>query len=92
MWGTRKNQLRPQSCEPQLQPSTALTPDPPLVGDLELPVQLLSFLVVAVLDQGGDGVVQREVEVGLVKVLLEVSLEPQELDLILCGLRSKAPD
>lgn len=34
---------------------------------------------------------QGEVEVGLVKVLLEVSLEPQELDLILCGLWSKAP-
>lgn len=29
---------------------------------------------------------QREVEVGVVEVLLEVPLEPQELDLILCGL------
>lgn len=81
----------PHGCDPRLQSSTALISDPPLVRDLEVPVQLLSFLVVAVLDQSGDGVVQGEVEVGLVKVLLEVSLEPQELDLILCGLWSKAP-
>lgn len=47
--------------------------------------------MVAVQDEVGHGVVQREVEIGLVKVLLEVSLEPQELDLIFCGLGNKAP-
>lgn len=76
--------LHPPSRGPPAQP-------PPLVRDLELAVELLGSFVVAVQDEGGDGVVQRKVKVGLVQVLLEVPLEPQELDLLLCGLGSRTP-
>lgn len=47
--------------------------------------------MVAVQDEGGDSVVQRKVKVWLVQVLLEVPLEPQELDLFLCGLGITIP-
>lgn len=58
----------------------------PLVRDFEVAVQLLGPLVVPVQNQVVDGVVERIVQVRLVKIVLQVALQAEQLDLILSGL------